>query len=176
MTDDLLEVLWRGGDPAKFTAIQAALRDESIPFWELQSHDHAGGFLSSRPYYLEAVPGFEIRVRSSDWQRAKGALQWVESKETAPFAQDSVEFGEIGQPTRQPALPIDWDPKQATSEVWAGEDESAADYLASALRENGIPSRIPDTAEHRVRIYVRPEDLSRAKDIVRQITEGRIPE
>ena len=83
MTDDSLELLWRGSDPAKFTALQAALRDENIRFWQTQVYDPAGGFLSSRPYYLEAVPGFEIRVHSSDLERANGALRWIESKENA---------------------------------------------------------------------------------------------
>ena len=69
-------------------------------------------------------------------------------------------------------MPYDWDPNEATSEAWAGEDEPMAEYLASALRENGIPSRIPDEPGHRVRLCVRPEDLTRARDIVREITEG----
>jgi hypothetical protein len=73
-------------------------------------------------------------------------------------------------PTRP--LPYDWDAKDATSEVWSGEDESMAEYLASALRENGIPSRIPDEPGHRARLCVRPEDFSRARDIAREITEG----
>ncbi len=77
MTDDSLELLWRGSDPAKFTALQAALRDEDIRFWHTQVYDPAGGFLSSRPYYLEAVPGFEIRVHASDLERANDALNWV---------------------------------------------------------------------------------------------------
>jgi hypothetical protein len=47
-----------------------------------------------------------------------------------------------------------------------------AEYLASALRENGIPSRIPDEPGHRARLCVRPEDFSRARDIAREITEG----
>ena len=69
-------------------------------------------------------------------------------------------------------MPYDWDPKEATSEVWSGEDESMAEYLASALRENGIPSRIPDEPGHRVRLCVRPGDFTRARDIAREIAEG----
>src|ERR1700676_3035295 len=83
MTNDSLEILWRGSDPAKFTALQAALRDEDIQFWHTQVYDPAAGFLSSRPYYLEATPGFEIRVHASDFERAIGALEWVESKGNA---------------------------------------------------------------------------------------------
>src|ERR1700738_3422620 len=86
MINDSLEILWRGADPAKFTALQAALRDDGIWFWHTQVYDPAGGFLSSRPYYLEAVPGFEIRVHASDLQRANDALRWIESKENVPSA------------------------------------------------------------------------------------------
>jgi hypothetical protein len=172
MTDDSLEILWRGADPAKFTALQAALRDDGIQFWHTQVYDPAGGFLSSRPYYLEAVPGFEIRVHAADLQRANGALEWVESKEDVqsdPGDQSKFDHSRFAP---NQTLPYGWDSNEATSEAWAGEDESMAEYLASALRENGIPSRIPDEPGHRVRLCVRPEDLTRARDIVREITEG----
>jgi hypothetical protein len=172
MIEDSLEILWRGSDPAKFTALQAALRDEGIPFWHSQVYDPAGGFLSSRPYYLEATPGFEIRVNLSDLERANGALEWVESKESPSEISRETQHGEGTGRELFPALPYDWDPKEATSEVWSGEDESRAEYLASALRENGIPSRIPDEPGHRVRLCVRPGDLARARDIAREIAEG----
>jgi len=172
MTDDSLELLWRGSDPAKFTALQAALRDESIPFWQTQVYDPAGGFLSSRPYYLEATPGFEIRVHAADLDRAIGALDWVESKESASLDSTNLSLREYDRLDPKRSLPYDWDAKEATSEIWSGEDESMAEYLASALRENGIPSRIPDEPGHRARLCVRPQDLSRARDIAREITEG----
>jgi hypothetical protein len=172
MTNDSLEILWRGSDPAKFTALQAALRDESIPFWQTQIYDPAGGFLSSRPYYLEATPGFEIRVHASDLDRANAALDWVESKGNASLESNVSSKQEYDRLDARQSLPYDWDSKEATSEVWSGEDESMAEYLASALRENGIPSRIPDEPGHRARLCVRPGDLTRAKDIARQITDG----
>jgi hypothetical protein len=172
MPDDSLEILWRGSDPAKFTALQAALRDENIPYWQTQVYDPAGGFLSSRPYYLEATPGFEIRVHASDLERANGALDWVESKEKTSTTSTESSIEEQGRLDSRIPLPYDWDPREATSEVWSGEDESMAEYLASALRENGIPSRIPDEPGHRARLCVRPADLARARDIAREITEG----
>jgi hypothetical protein len=175
MTNDSLELLWRGSDPTKFTALQAALRDEDIRFWHTQVYDPAGGFLSSRPYYLEATPGFEIRVHASDLERANGALEWVESKENASNASGESSKFDHDPPASRQSLPYDWDSKEATCEAWAGEDEPMAEYLASALGENGIPSRIPDEPGHRVRLCVRPGDLTRAHDIVREITEGAPP-
>src|SRR5882672_11158242 len=156
MTDDSLEILWRGADPAKFTALQAALRDEGIQFWHAQVYDPAGGFLSSRPYYLEAVPGFEIRVHACDLPRANDALEWVEGKEDVPTAPGDPSKFDHSRSAPKQSLPYDWDSNEATSEAWAGEDEPMAEYLASALRENGIPSRIPDEPGHRVRLCVRP--------------------
>jgi hypothetical protein len=176
MTNDSLEILWRGADPAKFTALQAALHDEDIQFWHTQVYDPAGGFLSSRPYYLEAVPGFEIRVHARDLERANGALDWVESKGNASSVSDGPSRFDRDPIILNQPLPYDWNPNEATSEVWAGEDEPMVEYLASALRENGIPSRIPDDPGHRLRLCVRPEDLTRARDIVREITEGKVPE
>ncbi len=174
MTNDSLEILWRGADPAKFTALQAALRDEGIQFFHTQVYDPAGGFLSSRPYYLEAVPGFEIRVHASDLQRAKDALEWVESKEGVSNGPAEPSNPDHDRLASNQTLPYDWDPNEATSEAWVGEDEPMAEYLASALRENGIPSRIPDEPGHRVRLCVRPADQTRARDIVREITEGKV--
>ena len=173
MARDSLEILWRGSDPAKFTALQAALRDESIPFWQTQVYDPAGGFLSSRPYYLEANPGFEIRVHARDLGRANGALEWVEGKERASKISGGS-FAEQDRLDPSKPLPYDWDSSEATSEVWAGEDESMAEYLASALRENGIPSRIPDEAGCRARLCVRAADLTRAREIAREITDGTV--
>jgi hypothetical protein len=172
MSNDSLEILWRGADPAKFTALQAALRDESIPFWQTQVYDPAGGFLSSRPYYLEATPGFEIRVHAADLARASSALEWVESKERASTDFNAPSPREHDRLDARQVLPYEWNSNQATSEVWSGEEESLAEYLASALRENGIPSRIPDEPGHCARLCVRPEDLARARTIVREITEG----
>src|SRR6202142_4208123 len=114
MTNDSLEILWRGSDPAKFTALQAALRDEAIPFWQTQVYDPAGGFLSSRPYYLEATPGFEIRVHATDLERANGALDWVESKENASGVPSGSSRQEHDRLDARQSLPYDWDSNEAT--------------------------------------------------------------
>jgi hypothetical protein len=99
-------------------------------------------------------------------------LDWVESKENAPREYGGASMHQHDRLDARSPLPYDWDPKEATSEVWSGEDEPMAEYLASALRENGIPSRIPDEPGHRARLCVRPVDLIRARDIAREITEG----
>jgi hypothetical protein len=170
--DDSLQILWGGSDLAKLTALQAALRDDGIRFWDTMVYHPSVGVLSSEPYYMQATRGFEIRVRASDLERARTALEWVESKETASGAPgEGLKPGADDLYSKQ-ELPYDWDSSEATSEAWAGEDEAMAEYLASALRENGIPSRIPDEPGHRVRLCVRPGDQTRAREIIREISEG----
>ena len=105
------------------------------------------------------------RVARSNGSRAKKLFRTFPARIHSTFDHDHL--------VSKQSLPYDWDPHEATSETWAGEDEPMAEYLASALRENGIPSHIPDEPGHRVRLCVRPEDLTRARDIVREITEGR---
>jgi hypothetical protein len=184
MANESLQVLWRGGDLAKFSALQSALHNEGIKFYDVPIYDPAGGFLQSKPYYLDAMPGFEIRVLPEDFGRALSALQWVESKEGevpptggsssheqasrgsssdawAPRSQDPYEL--------QAMMPTDWNVKEATAEVWSGEDDLMADYLGSVLAENGIPSNIPDETSLKMRLCVRPIDLMRARALVRGI-------
>src|SRR5215472_2165231 len=164
MSDESLEILWRGSDPAKFTALQAALRDEGIRFCHLLAHDHAGGFLNSRPYYLEAMPGFEVRVYAADLDAARDLLDSLESKAAEYEIQPSARREFDGPIDYAPMLPIEWDPGEATAEVWSGDNESQAEYIASSLAENGIPCRIPDEPGHGLRLRVRPREVSRAKD------------
>lgn len=191
MANDSLRVLWRGGDLAKFSALQSALHNEGIRFHEAAVYDPAGGFLQSRPYYLDAMPGNEIRVLPEDFARALAALQWVESKEDTvvptgeapsrdryvhdPAARDRSyrDWAERDQGPYElkPELPYDWDVKEATAEVWSGEDDLMADYLGSVLAENGIPSNIPDEMAARMRLCVRPIDLMRARELVRGIVD-----
>lgn len=165
------ETLWRGSDPAKFTALQAALREEGIPFWNASAYDPAGGFLSSRPFYLEASPGFEIRVRAEDHDRALGALAWLNDKAagSAEALAEELPSGEFAAERGAPALPQDWDAGEATEQVWSGQDEAFAEYLASVLRENGIPSLVPDEPGGHVPLRVRPVDAERARQIVGEV-------
>jgi hypothetical protein len=102
-------------------------------------------------------------------------LNWVESKEIdANISSGSTSLSTRDHDRLDPrqSLPRDWNASEATAEIWSGEEESMAEYLASALRENGIPSRIPDEPGHRARLCVRPQDLTRAREIAREITGG----
>jgi hypothetical protein len=96
-------------------------------------------------------------------------------------------------------------PEDATAEVWSGPDENTADILRSCLAEIGVacyiqrpdadtesdvdsasppaarsnPASASDAAaatESAFAVYVLPEDESRAREIVRQVTNAAPPE
>ena len=69
----------------------------------------------------------------------------------------------------------DWYPEDATVKVWSTESVEPSDFLVAALHENGIRCRV-DKNGQRVELYVLPEDEVRAREIIREIVEGRPPD
>ena len=76
-----------------------------------------------------------------------------------------------------------WDPEDATVEVWSEKTEERAWFekeqgltwmIELSLSENQIPVRI-DADDSSRKIFVLPEDESRAREIVREIMSGTPP-
>jgi len=65
-----------------------------------------------------------------------------------------------------------WKPKEATVEVWAGDDTAFARQLCDCLGENELRSRLQDESPEPMRVFVCPDDADRAREILREITEG----
>jgi hypothetical protein len=68
-----------------------------------------------------------------------------------------------------------WDEDDPVAEVWNGDKEEFADTLTVCLREIGIGSRKLTEAGH-WRLVVRPEQESRAREVVREVVEASPPE
>ena len=61
-------------------------------------------------------------------------------------------------------VPEDFDPDEATQEVWSGAEPDMRDMLISCLRENGIGCVVEDSAgTHRLRVM--PESESAPKKL-----------
>lgn len=73
-------------------------------------------------------------------------------------------------------LPLHWDPLAATVEVWASSSLDRLQFIANSLREVGIPSRSLTDDPQNLRLLVRPEDETNAREVVRQILEAASPE
>jgi hypothetical protein len=86
------------------------------------------------------------------------------------------------QPWEEPAEPVaddlldDFDPDEATLEVWSGDAKGMAQMLKDCLRENGIGCVIDGVAAGNQRVLVRPENETRTREIVREVVEGVPPE
>lgn len=67
-----------------------------------------------------------------------------------------------------------YDPDQATAEVWSGDDADTKDMLIASLRENGIEGEIDSEGEFRIRVM--PSAESRAREIIREVIEATPPQ
>lgn len=79
----------------------------------------------------------------------------------------------------EPAVPRDADGNiedEPTREVWSGSDQQLADYIAMCFREDGIRFAQLPIDSGGVRILVFSDREKRARQIVREIVEGAVPD
>jgi hypothetical protein len=69
----------------------------------------------------------------------------------------------------------DWYPEDATANVWSSDAGESSDFLVAALHENGINCRVDQHGTH-AKLYVLPDDATRAREIVREVVEGQPPD
>src|SRR5229473_965268 len=171
MSDGLLVPLWEGEDLALHTSLLEALDEAGIRYFSKP----LGVFPGARrwdPYPIQPMTrfGYQVAVLSSNLAQAEEILENLldekpQDKEL-PAQNDSVQAA-----PQAPAIAAE----EPTWEVWAGADEGFARFLKDALRENEILSREqPSSGESRV--FVRPSDASRAKEILRELVEGAPPQ
>ena len=179
---------WQGEDPRVHAELCSVLEDAGIPHKSLFRSDHLFG--------LSNYSAFELGVPFSLYEKAEAAVKEVfgtdeydamnalsgvqlpgDSEADAKLLPDS------SNPHSSLASPPDarsnsdkyWYPEDATIKVWLSEDDTPADFLVAALRENRIYSRV-ENVKNRAEIYVAPEDEARAKEIVREVKEGTPPQ
>src|SRR5260370_12596726 len=124
---------------------------------------------------------FEIAVPAAQYERAKEMLgiQIEMGEENLPSAEEiraAMELqGEDETPTDEVAQggwdPANWYPEDATVEVWSRLDSDVAFnkgwMIELALKENRVLSRADVREDGTRSLFVRPEDESRARAIVR---------
>jgi hypothetical protein len=133
---------------------------------------------------------FEIAVPVTQYEKAKeilgieiepGEEENLPSKEEIQAVMELPEEGGVPVAERPQGNwdLTNWYPEDATVEVWSGDDSKGASdkgwIIELALNENHIRSRsdlLDDGTRH---FFVRPEDESRAREIVREIVEAAPP-
>jgi hypothetical protein len=175
------ELLWSGTNSAALTGIGAALDNAKIPFHEVN------GDIGPLPGLRQNV--YSIYIHPRDSVAAHAALE--EARQQAVSAkQDDDDLAAAGprggtslekeasqesfeQDSEPPSSYVseDFDPSDATVEVWSGNLKETRDMLVLCFRENGIGTAA-ETADKTLRIRVMPNDQAKAREIVREVVEG----
>jgi hypothetical protein len=165
-----LRSVWGTEDKEEFDSISARLKEAGIPF---RVNEHPREFLTGLGQY------FKIGVPAGDYERAKETI----FRDRPDYMDDSTDSSVLELPAEDddatPAIvdgdwdPENWDPDDATAEVWSGSGAEAP-AIEACLREVNIHSRT-DMAGGAGKIFVMAEDAARSKEIVREIDEAAPP-
>lgn len=168
-------VLWSGEDPAFHEALLEELEFSGIPYADKPIGEEEN---APDPLPIDWKPrfGFEVAVHHSDLATAKQILEKLLSQGALadvelPAGEEARENDEVRRQL-QPGAAAE---EQTSVSVWAGTDPRVNEFLTVALRENEIPTRAVKDDELTV-IYVPPSNAPRAREIVREITEGIPPQ
>ena len=163
--------LWEGEDLALHTALLEELEAAQIRYFD-QPMGVFPGVRRGDHFPIQPMTrfGYQVAVLSADFASAKEILERLLEQE--PENMSIPVDDEESKPTSAPASSAC---EEATSEIWTGEAEKLANFLSDALRENEIPTRVKGAGDE-TKIYVRPSDEPRAREIVREIVEGQPPE
>jgi hypothetical protein len=167
-------MLWEGENPAFHDALLQELEQSGIPYADKPIGEDE---IEPDPLPIDWRPrfGFEVAVHQADLPRAKEILEKLLSEgELADVelpAED--ETPDDGSTQVLPQL-SETGKEQASVSVWAGDDPRTIEFLTTALRENEISTCAVNEGELTI-VYVRPSDVARAREIVREITEGIPP-
>ncbi len=169
--------VWEGNDPTEGAAVNDAFDKAGIP---VIAPGVTGYFI-----FPSMRPKIEICVSVTDLERAKRVLlglgAWHDPEELTLEEHESLALPESDVADSHEQLSLgpdssdDWHEDDPVAEVWNGDREDFADILTACLREIGIGSRKFAEAG-RWRLVVRPEQESRAKEIVREVVEASPPE
>jgi hypothetical protein len=96
-------------------------------------------------------------------------------RRTAPFESAGLLGSESVSESTPDDIVENFDPDQATCEVWSGDDGQMAQNINACLRGVGIGCIVNESKEN-FHVCVQPSTESRAKEIVREIVEQTPPE
>jgi hypothetical protein len=163
-------ILWAGENPSVHINLLEKLEANGIAYNDKSlGDDEVAPTADTLPIDWKPRFGFEVAVLSGDYPAAKELLENLLASEP-----EDLEI---------PAQPEVVDPSSTTSraneapatlKIWESTDTKLAQFLASALSENNISAEV--TPEGAVtRILVAPGNEAKAREIVREVTDGAPP-
>jgi hypothetical protein len=171
------ELLWTGTDPAVSGMIINALDDAGIPHHE---NTRAVGAIPglSQPVHAIFIPARHRAAARVAVEKARVEFENGAQKPDEPGTDPESLGSELREedapldPARD-GIPENYEPDEATAEVWSGKDADTKDMLIASLRENGIGCELDTGANFQIRVT--PASESRAREIVREVTEASPP-
>jgi hypothetical protein len=162
--------LWEGEDLALHATLLKELEAAEIRYFD-QPMGTTPGVRRMVPFPVQPMVqfGYQVAVLSSDLAPAQGILEKLLEEEPEDMSLPADDKAQEERPER-PGPGVE----AKTCEVWAGSEESMAEFLADALRENGVPARREDIGEE-TKLYVASADEASARKILREIREGVPP-
>jgi hypothetical protein len=168
-----------------FGLLPSTLQSASFIWVGLRDHAAARSVLdelliASKAIEQPAAPTGKDGGRTSPFgsvQRIFGQLPDVTSSdfEDSPF-ESSLSMFEAdadGKPLPYDVVE-DFDPDDATAEVWSGEDAEMGRYLKLALAGVGIGGVLKEDRA-KTHVFVMPASESRARELIREVIEGTPP-
>jgi hypothetical protein len=162
--------LWAGENPALHEALLEELEESGIAYADKVFGEDE---VAPDPLPIDSKPrfGFEVAVHHSDLPMAREILEKLLSEgELADVELPAEDEASADEPQPSPAAE-----EQPSVSIWAGSDARTIEFLTAALEENEIRLRVENEDELTV-VYVPPSNAKRAREIVREITEGAPPE
>jgi hypothetical protein len=163
-------LVWAGEDPALHTSLLEQLEAAEIRYSDkVLGDDEVAPTADPLPIDWKPRFGFEVAVLSVDFAAAQAILEKLLDEEPADLeipAQDEA-------PSAEPTLVFTTE-LHPTVEVWSGMDDRIAQFLTAAMQENEIPIHL-ETAGELTKMLVSAANEARAREIVREITEGAPP-
>ncbi len=159
-------------DEQYFQAICDVLKDEMIPYTD--ATDHGGGIIPpvGRRFLIYVEPKYR--------EQAKAAVERFQEQ----FAIPAEDGEDEGATLADDVVPADFNPDDATVEVWHGDDLELHDMIVSSLNGVGVGCAThmekseADDSQTTVAnpIFVLPADEKRAREVIREILDATPPQ
>jgi len=179
---------WKGDNARVHAELCEVLDEAGIPHNTVYRRDHL--------FNLSNNPAFEVGVPFSLFEKAENAVKeafgteddgsprLLEAPPPLPDREQLPEpLPEILPPPENEDIPGPpnageesyWYPEDATVGVWSSENGELGDFVVATLHENRVRCRV-DRDGSNAAVYVLPEDEDRARELVREVVEGKPPE
>jgi hypothetical protein len=186
--DESFVLIWAGMAPHRHDEICEILERAGIPARTIHQDDHIFG--------TSLQSAFNVYVAASQVAKAKALF----TEPGAPNVEQEnglIDDPEIDELPAEDDAPEEDDhrqersnvtPEDATAEIWSGEDRDLGNMIIACLRENQIYCRTNQRTDDEVedsenppeeievvKLFVLPEDESRAREIIHEIIDAAPP-